>query len=156
MRIEKLWKKVWDFREENKEKWFAPPSEQCLLYAISELGEYYDALVWRMRPDDARAHLKERVPEIELADTMIMLISIFPAKEMFIGDIPAATVKSPIDAMRNMVTAQSMVEGRFEYNAWKHYAFAALRCIITYLGTDKAEELIDEKLAKIKKKVLGG
>jgi hypothetical protein len=151
-----LWSHVWTFRKEHADKWFAPTPEQCILYAISEFGEYYDAICWQQRPEDARANQRERVPNIELADTIIMLISAFPTQELFempfVHTDKSATI---VGGLRQLAYTQQLIEDKKDEAIWKQWAFLVLRIIVTNLGDEQSQVLVAEKLQKIRTKVLG-
>jgi len=75
MNFEELHKAVFEVRELICNDWPTPGVDDSIMYALTELGEAYDALLRAKRPNDKRRNDRENEIFSELGDCAVMLLT---------------------------------------------------------------------------------
>ncbi len=151
-----LTKLVFDTRHELESfGWKTPKPSDCLLYALSEVGEASDAYLRSIRPDDLRR--EERVVSLseEIADAVIMVVSAFPKQEIYLEDcLFSVPIKDTFYALGMLANSIGTLILSYPYYSYPTIRTMLSLCSELLSSPDALWRAVEQKLQKIRQRVL--
>lgn len=149
-----LTKLVFDTRHELEPfGWKTPKPSDCLLYALSEIGEASDAYLRSTRPDDLRR--EERVVSLseEIADAVIMVVSAFPEQDIYLEDC-LFSAKDTFFALGMLANSIGTLILTYPYYSYPTIRIMLSLCSELVGSPDALWRAVEQKLQKIRQRVL--